>query len=134
MQIRIDFKEIEHLIFARYDLRTVIERTNDDSVIFHVKTIGFLGSTSNLLLSIDRTYDVVNSLKLRISGNMFSNFVIPKLLKRLSSKFGNALIVENGNIIINLAEFAQLKSLLELYTLKYVLFTKSAINVEFQFM
>ena len=81
MKFIIDFKEIEHLIFTKYGLRTVIERTNDDSVLFHVKTIGFLGSTSSLLLSIDKTYDVVNSLKVRITGNMFSNFVITKILK-----------------------------------------------------
>ena len=110
----------------------MIERTNDDNVIFRVKTIGFLGSTSNLLLSIDKTYDVVNSLKVRITGNMFSNFVIRKILKYISSKFNDAVIAESdGNIIVNLAEFAQLKSFLELYSLNYVSFSKSALNVEF---
>lgn len=134
MLLSIDFKDIEHLIFTKYGLRTEIERTNDDSVICHVKTIGFLGSTSNLLLSIDTTYNAVNSLKVRISGNMLSNFVIPKILKRISSKHSDVFIVDtDGNIIVNLAGLVQLKSFLELYTLNYVNFTKSAVNAEFTF-
>ena len=132
MKTIIDFKEIEHLIFKKFDLRTEIERNNDDTVIFHIKSIGLLGTTSNWHLSIDRTYDTINSLKLRISGNILSNFAIPQLLKHIDFNCKDAINVENdGNIIVNLAEIVQLKRFFELYTLNYVSFTKSAVNAEF---
>ena len=132
MELAMSFKEIEHFVSKKYNLRIVLERVNDNEVICHFKSIGFLGSLSKIRLAIDREYDGVDALRVRFTGNLISNLVIPNLLKRLSANLQEAIEVEDGGYaILRLNGIPQLKSLLELFSLNYLSFTKSAARIEF---